>query len=252
MIIKTAYVTNTGKVRPKNEDAILVDGKLFKETSLNAPQLEEFEVKKFTPFVVADGLGGHACGEKASSLVLEVLKEERPEKLTDVREIILKAKKRLDLYIEEGNEFCYGFGTTLAGIYLSEEKVFVFNVGDCRVYRFREGNLELLTEDHTYLFRYYKEGKISYEELRTHPERHILESAVMGGYPDTPEVFLREEKVRNGNLFLICSDGLWEELSFREKVSCLSKEELKEKADCLFELAYQEGKDNISFILVKI
>ncbi|AAC07040.1 PP2C family protein-serine/threonine phosphatase [Aquifex aeolicus] len=251
MKVRTAYITNTGKVRPKNEDALLVDGKLFRETSMNTPQVEEFEVYEFTPFAVADGLGGHACGEKASGLVLEVLKEEKPEKPEYIKEIILKAKKRLDEYINEGNEFCYGFGTALAGVYLSKDRAIVFNVGDCRVYRFRDGNLELLTEDHTYLFQYYKEGRISYEELRLHPERHILESAILGGYPDLPEVFVREEEVKKGDTFLICSDGLWEALSFREKVSCLSKEDIKLRANCLFELAYQDGKDNISFILLE-
>lgn len=251
MKVKVAFITNTGKLRPKNEDAILVDGKIFRETSINTPQFEELEVSGFTPFAVADGLGGHACGEKASGLVLEVLKEEKPSKLEDIKSIILKAKKKLDDYISQGYEYCFGFGTALAGVYISESKVLIFNVGDCRVYRFREGTLELLTEDHTILFQYYKEGRISYEELRTHPERHMLESAILGGYPDLPEVFVTEKEVRKGDNFLICSDGLWEALSFKEKVSCLSKGEIKERAYCLFELAYHDGRDNISFILLE-
>ncbi len=252
MKILCSYITNIGKVRYKNEDSILADGILISETSMNIPEYREFEIQEITPFVVADGMGGHACGEKASRLVLEYLKDKKPKNREELKEIVINSKKYLDEYIEKGNEFCYGMGTALAGIYLSPEKVLIFNVGDCRVYRFRNGNLELLTKDHTFVFRLYEEGKITYDELRLHPERHILETAVMGGYQELPEVFVRKEEIKKGDLFLICSDGLWEPISFKEKVQCLKKENLNDKSMCLFELAYQDGKDNISFILCEI
>ncbi|GAB6065007.1 serine/threonine-protein phosphatase [Aquifex pyrophilus] len=251
MRVKSLCITNTGRVRPNNEDALLVDGKVFGETAFDTLRYEEFELKNVLPFAVADGLGGHSCGEKASRLTLEVLKECIPEKPEDIKDIILRAKKRLDEFIEE-HEFCYGMGTALAGLYLFPNRAFVFNVGDCRVYRFREGELELLTEDHTYVFRLYKEGRITYDELRHHPERNLLETAVMGGYPDIPEVFVRETDIREGDNFLICSDGLWEVLSFNEKVSCMKKEDIKEKGECLYSLALENSKDNVSLILLEV
>ena len=252
MKVKALYITNKGRVRQNNEDALLVGNRVFGETSFNSFGFEEFELKGSLPFAVADGLGGHSCGEKASKLTLEVLKENTPQKLRDVKEIILKAKKRLDEFIENGHEFCYGMGTALAGVYIFPDKVYVFNVGDCRVYRFRDGKLELLTEDHTYIFRIYKEGKITYDELRLHPERNILETAVMGGYPDIPEVFVKETDIKRGDNFLICSDGLWEALSFNEKVSCMSKENLKRRGECLYSLSLENSKDNISLILLEV
>lgn len=252
MKVKTAYITNLGKVRLKNEDAILVDNKVFKETSFNQVIYKELEISDFTAFAVADGLGGHACGEKASGIVLETLKDSKPKQVNDVEEIILNAKRKLDEYINDGHEFCFGMGTALAGIYLSTQKVFVFNVGDCRVYRFSSEKFEILTRDHTFIFSLFLEGKISYDDLRVHIERNLLETAIMGGYPELPEVFLKEEVPNKEDLFLICSDGLWEPISFREKVLCLRKGKILEKAKCLYEIAYQEGKDNISFILLEI
>jgi len=252
MKVKTVYITNIGKVRLKNEDAILIDKKIFKETSLNQVIYEELEISDFTAFAVADGMGGHPCGEKASGIVLETLKDSKPKQLDDVKEIIFNAKRKLDEYINSGHEYCFGMGTALAGIYLSPRKVFAFNVGDCRVYRFSSGKLEILTKDHTFVFNLFLEGKISYDDLRVHIERNLLETAIIGGYPELPEAFLKEEVPNEGDLFLICSDGLWEAISLKEKVLCLKKGEIFKRAKCLYEIAYQEGKDNISFILLEI
>ena len=251
--MKVCYITNVGKIRYRNEDAVLVDGKIFAKISMNTPDCEEFLLSSPILLAVADGMGGHACGDEASRLVLEFLKDKYPKDAEGVSEIVKESKRFLDKFVESGNEFCYGMGTALAGVYFYPDKrAIVFNVGDCRVYRFRNGKLDLLTWDHTFIFKLYKEGKITYDELRVHPERNILESAVMGGYPDIPEVFVREVDYRYGDRFLICSDGLWEALSFNEKKECLNKESLEEASKCLFELAYQDGRDNISFVLCEL
>ncbi|WP_461829425.1 PP2C family protein-serine/threonine phosphatase [Aquifex sp.] len=251
--MKVCYITNIGKVRYRNEDSLLVNGRVIAKTSMNTPECVEISFDVPLLFAVADGMGGHACGDEASRLVLEFLKGKYPEDAEGVSKIIKEAKDFLDKFIEEGHEFCYGMGTALAGIYLFPEgKTIVFNVGDCRVYRFREGKLELLTRDHTFVFKFYEEGRISYDELRVRPDRNLLESAIMGGYPETPEVFVWETHYKKGDRFLVCSDGLWEPISFNEKVACLKKEVLREASECLFGLAYQEGRDNISFILCEV
>mgnify|MGYP001772491517 CR=1 FL=1 len=251
--VRFCYITNTGKLRYRNEDALLAGGKLFAKTSMSVPQCEEALLFDGLLFAVADGMGGHACGDEASRLVLEFLKDKHPKDVESMHEIIKNSKRYLDEFVINGHEFCYGMGTALAGVYFYPEgKAIVFNVGDCRVYRFRKGRLELLTKDHTFLFRLYEEGRISYEELRVHPERNFLESAIMGGYPDIPEVFVRETDYESGDRFLVCSDGLWEELSFSEKLQCLKKEPLEESANCLFSLVCHEARDNISFILCEI
>ncbi len=251
--MRVCYITNVGKGRYRNEDAIFVNGKVIAKTSMNTPKCEEISLSAPLLIAVADGMGGHTCGDEASRLVLEFLSDKSPEDAEGVSKIVKEAKSFLDKFIEDGYEFCYGMGTALAGIYFySNGKAIVFNVGDCRVYRLRDGKLELLSKDHTFIFRLYEEGRISYDELRTNPERNILESAIMGGYPDIPEVFVRETDYKTGDRFLVCSDGLWEALSFNEKVACLNKDVLKEASICLFDLAYQDGRDNISFILCEV
>lgn len=250
--VRVCYITNVGKFRYRNEDSILVNGKVIAKTSMNAPECEEFSLSSPSLFAVADGMGGHACGDEASRLVLEFLKDKYPEDAEGVIKLVKETKEFLDDYLLQGNEHCYGMGTALAGVYLYPNKeALIFNVGDCRVYRFRNGNLELLSRDHTFIFRLYEEGKLDYEELRKSPERNILESAIIAGYPDYPEVFVKKLDIEEKDKVLICSDGLWESLSFKEMVKCLEKE-LKKSAKCLFELSYLEGRDNISFILLEL
>ncbi|NPA33247.1 MAG: serine/threonine-protein phosphatase [Aquificae bacterium] len=249
MRLKVAYVTNAGKWRPRNEDALLVDGKVIAGVSMSAPVEEELSAEA-VPLAVADGLGGHACGHIASALALEALIGARPRSEEEVVSAVLRAKERLDAYVEEHGE-CYGMGTALAGVFMGSN-AFVFNVGDCRVYRFRGGELELLTQDHTYVFELFLEGRISYEELRKHPERNVLTSALIGGYPEVPDVFVRKITPEGGDFYLICSDGLWEALSLGEMVSCFGKGNPLESALCMFSLAYSEGRDNISLILAQV
>jgi len=244
-MVKVAYLTNKGRLRPENQDALLVLGKVVAGGSMENPLFEEFKELKGV-FAVADGLGGHACGDIASRLTLESIRDSVE---TNPREMILKAKENLDRYVEE-HPRCYGMGTTLAGIILSEEEATVFNVGDCRVYRYRD-SLELLTKDHTSVFYLYEEGIIDYETLRNHPERNFLESALLGGIPEAPEIFSKEISLRGGDRFLICSDGLWETMSWNE-LEAILRIEAKEGAEQLFRIAYERSKDNLSFILLSV
>ncbi len=249
MKVELSYITNIGKVRYRNEDALLTATKVFSEISMEHPIYETLEVEVTVPFAVADGMGGHPCGDKASGLVLEVLKDAEPETEEDLLSLIKRAKRVLDSHVEAISE-CFGMGTAVAGVFLSPKKAIVFNVGDCRVYRMRD-NLERLTRDHTVVQELFEKGLIDEEEMRFHPERNILTSSVMGGYPEEPKVYVRTEEVREGDLFLICSDGLWDEVSREFIERCLAMG-VREGGVRLFEGAYAGGMDNISFILLKV
>ncbi len=250
MRVEVGYITNIGRVRYRNEDAILTATKVFSETSMDQPICEVLEVEGTVLFAVADGMGGHPCGDRASGLVLEFLKDSQPESSDQVRDLLLRSKEVLDRHVMNFSE-CFGMGTAVAGVFLSERRAIVFNVGDCRVYRGREGRLERLTRDHTVVQELFERGEIGEEEMRFHPERNILTSAIMGGYPEEPKVYVREEEVKKGDLFLVCSDGLWDELSREVMEECVSKG-IREGSRCLFETAYSGGSDNISFILLKV
>lgn len=249
MRIEASYITNIGRFRYRNEDAILTVSRVFSETSMDHPMYEIVDVSGTVPFAVADGMGGHPCGERASGLVLEFLRGVEPRSEEEVRGLLLRAKGILDSYVEESPE-CFGMGTAVAGMFVSESRAFVFNVGDCRVYRRRE-TLERLTRDHTVVQELFERGLIDEEGMRSHPERNFLTSAIIGGYPERPDVFTREITVAKGDVFLICSDGLWDEVSKSFMDECL-RGGVREGGVRLFEEAYRGGGDNISFIILRV
>ncbi len=249
MKLSISYLTSRGRLRYTNEDALLLPGRVVHGVSMDAPFVEEFEGNPPILLAVADGMGGLPCGEVASSLTLEYLKGVRIERPSDAERELVRAKEFLDAHTEEHRE-CVGMGTAIAGVSLTAEGAVVFNVGDCRVYRMRD-RLEQLTRDHTEAYRLYEEGVIDEEDLRHHPLRNLLTSALIGGYPEELTVHTTTCGVRRGDLFLLCSDGLWDEIPRAEMEECLSLESYA-GARCLFERAYRGGRDNISFILFRV
>ncbi|WP_457600095.1 PP2C family protein-serine/threonine phosphatase [Hydrogenivirga sp.] len=249
MRFELAYITNVGRLRENNEDAILVGDKLLSDVSMDEPEFGALELTGQTLFAVADGMGGLPCGEVASRLTLEYMRGSQVASVGELRELIYKVKTHLDAYVQAHGR-CYGMGTAVAGVYLETGRATVFNVGDCRVYR-RKESLELLTRDHTEAYELYLKGFIDLSELRHHPLRNALTSALVGGYPEEPEVFVREIEISSGESLLLCSDGLWDELSEEDMNLCLSMPTV-ESANCLFKRAYAGGRDNISFVLIRV
>ncbi|RLJ70948.1 protein phosphatase [Hydrogenivirga caldilitoris] len=249
MRLEVSYLTNRGRVRSKNEDALLIDQEVICGLSLDKPVLKTFHVERQVSLAVADGMGGLPCGEEASRLTLEYLRGFHVSDREELLILLKKAKRHLDSYVEVHGR-CRGMGTAVAGIFIESSKAVVFNVGDCRVYRKRE-QLQRLTRDHTEAYELYEGGIIGEEEIRNHPYRNILTSAITGGYFEEFEVFVHEVDVNPGDLFLICSDGLWGELHEGDMSLCTGMSTF-EGSVCLFEKAYRGGSDNISFILAKV
>ncbi len=248
MKLLLAYITNRGRVRLRNEDALLVGGRVISGLSMEAPEILRMEAEGVL-LAVADGMGGMPCGDKASRLVLEFLKDSRADSVEAVKKLLEEAVSFLDRYVGEHPE-CSGMGTALAGMFLSEGRSVLFNVGDCRVYRFKE-EPELLTRDHTEAYELLERGLIDEEGLRRHPLRNVLTSAIMGGYKVDLKVHAKEVSVERGDVFLLCSDGLWDELSREEMSGCLSRG-VEEGSLCLLRKALQGGKDNVSFVLFRV
>ncbi len=250
MIHKVAYFTNKGKVRPNNEDALLVGDRVFGEADFQKCRYEEFEGENLL-LAVADGMGGHAGGEIAARFTLETLVQESPLKEKDeVIKALHKARERLEEYVKD-NPYLFGLGCAVAGLAIWDRKAVAFNVGDCRVYRFIGGRLMKLTRDHSVVEELLLDGLITPEEARSHPERNILTSAVIGdGYATEMKVFTAEVDISAGGKFLICSDGLWDELEDEEIKMCMSSED-----PCVEFLSLLSGKplrDNVSFIVSEV
>jgi PPM family protein phosphatase len=166
-------------------------------------------------FAVADGMGGHVGGAAAAEAVVEALRSLTGSGTTTVEAIRL-ALQRADGEIRafEGPDKA-GAGTTVAGVALVDEgdgpQWAVFHVGDSRLYRWHEGQLELVTRDHSVVQELIDAGYISDESAATHPQRHIITRALgVGPRPEADIVLL---PIVPGERFLACSDGLTGELS---------------------------------------
>lgn len=246
--MKVSYFTSKGKVRSNNEDSLLVVDTLISEGELQDCEYLEIESDNFV-LAVADGMGGHAKGEVASRMVLESIKELSPfSGEEDIKKALENARKRLEEYVKAHPE-AFGMGCAVAGLWVSGDKGVAFNVGDCRVYRFINDKLIKLTRDHSVVEELLLDGIITPEEAKTHPQRHILTSAVIGnGYTTKMRVFTMPVDVSLGGRFLVCTDGLWDELNEEELKACMSSEEPCKKF--LEVLKEKPLKDNVSFIVL--
>lgn len=238
---EVCYLTHRGYVRENNEDALLLQDMVICVDNMEKPELIVLD-EDYALFAVADGMGGHRGGEIASRLVLEVLSVEKPKGAQEINLSLHKARDRLEEFARE-NPFYRGLGCAVAGLVYVSGSFIVFNVGDCRVYGLKDGSMRRLTVDHTEVERLVRRGLIDERSAKTHPQRHILTSALVGS-PSYGEFELFAKPVKNYREFLVCSDGLWE---------LLEDEELSLDCNKLIELALQRGgRDNISYIKLKI
>jgi serine/threonine protein phosphatase PrpC len=179
--------TDTGRRRRRNEDAYVI-----------APPL----------FAVADGMGGAQSGEVASRLAAAALEDTDPGRLTGperVASLIQEANRRVHER-SSVDPSTSGMGTTMTVALVESEGVVIGHVGDTRAYRVRGGRIEQITEDHSLVNELLKSGKLSPEEAETHPQRSVITRAV-GTDPDVDvDSFIVD--AREGDVFLICSDGL--------------------------------------------
>jgi protein phosphatase len=195
LTLRWGSATDVGRVRTLNEDSLLA-----------VPGL----------FVVADGMGGHAAGEVASQLAVAEfarLAEQAPMRTEDVTETVRRANEHI-LSASAERVDRLGMGTTLTGVGVvgSEqgEQLAVFNVGDSRVYRFTEGQLDQVTVDHSAVQELVDAGRLSAQAARTHPRRNVVTRSLGSNPGPAPDVWLMQP--RAGDRFLVCSDGLTGEL----------------------------------------
>jgi serine/threonine protein phosphatase PrpC len=253
MLIDACYVSSAGKVRRNNEDGILLNDTLVVMGGMRAVGSLSSRGDRLA-YLVADGMGGHARGEAASSTVLTAFKEgyKDVDKEDHIRDLIRKAKEALNLLADK-EQGSVGLGTTVAGIFFSGGKAFLLNCGDSRVYQ-SDGSLKKITKDHSLVQELADSGTITEEEMRIHPQKNIITSALMGDLrTGLPLYSLEEIEIRKGRRFLLCSDGLWESLSYREMAECLNGKGIKEGAECLFQRTLDAGAaDNVSIILLEV
>ncbi|NJQ16397.1 serine/threonine-protein phosphatase [Streptomyces bohaiensis] len=235
LTLRFAAGSHTGMIREHNEDSGYAGPRLL---------------------AIADGMGGQAAGEVASSEVISTLvqlDDDIPgsDLLTALNAAVQHANTRLRAMVEEDSQLD-GMGTTLTALLWTGQRLGLVHVGDSRAYLLREGVLTQITQDHTWVQRLVDEGRITEEEATTHPQRSLLMRAL--GSADSVEADLSIREVRAGDRYLVCSDGLSGVVSHETMEHTLGafappQETIRE----LIELALRGGgPDNITCIIADV
>ena len=250
--IKFGQSTDVGMVRNNNQDAVL---SLF-FTSRSAEDQPDFGL-----FVVADGMGGHHDGEKASAMTARTLAsyvtsniylpllsgddDDRPPMSEILIDGVQKANSDVINNVPEG-------GTTLTAVAIVGDLAHVVHVGDSRVYLITKDGLEQITRDHSLVQRLIELDQLTSEEAADHPQKNVLYRAI--GQSETLEVDAITRRLPPNARLLLCSDGLWNQVNDKELGEVvMSHENPQEACDKLVALANARGgTDNITTILLQI
>jgi PPM family protein phosphatase len=209
-------------------------------------------------FLVADGMGGHAAGEVAShiaaSTVEEILSNVEPD--SNPEELLLLAVQSANtrVYDAQVNQIEYrGMGSTLTLLFIRANRFYLAQVGDSRAYLLRMGNLTQLTRDHSIVWQLFEDHLITKEELSHHPRKNLITRSI-GTHPQV-EADMQADEIHEGDVFLICSDGLTDVLSDQKIQNLLSSgnKSPQEICEMLVNAANAGGgPDNITVVVVRI
>jgi len=263
-------LTDPGKVRGRNEDHFLI-ARLCKTmqvcaTSLASDGHTPLSEEEGYLMVVADGMGGAAAGERASALAVESVeafvqntlkwflhfggREERVL-FDELRESLQRADRTLFERVES-NPALYGMGTTLTMAYSVANDLYIVHAGDSRAYLFRDGQLDQITSDHTLVQALVDAGMISAEEARHHHRRHVVTN-VLGGPSEGVYAEIHKIEVRDGDVFLFCTDGLIEPVPDDEIAGVLAEHaDPQDAARVLLQRALDGGgPDNVTVVVAR-
>ncbi len=231
-----AAFTDVGTVRKINEDDYMS----------NSPQAH---------WAVADGMGGHDKGDVASqsiSVALKVL--EQPAEFThfvdNIEDSLIAVNQKLQDLAGDGDSL---IGSTVAGLALHQQHALYYWAGDSRIYRLRNKKLSQLSIDHTFTQELVDQGKLSLDEVASHPNKNVITRAVGADY----ELFVDFEMtaIQADDLFFICSDGIEKEMSDEQVQALLNqhRDDLDVAGQQLMDTVLaRNARDNVTFILVAI
>jgi protein phosphatase len=234
--VKSAGLTNPGRVRKKNQDSFSLDpgNKIF---------------------IVADGMGGHFGGEIASQTTVKVINEYYLENFDNpVEKIITEAINKANNQIFKLRK---NMGTTLELIIIKDLKAFIGHVGDSRIYRIRNNKLEILTNDHTRIKELMDSGQLTPEEASLYPFQHVITRAV--GIEVEVNIDIFSTDIQADDIFIMCSDGLTGDMAKsivtdEELIKvCGGSDEPEDWCQKFIDIANEKGgPDNITVVIIKI
>ncbi len=233
----SAAVSHVGRIRSNNQDSAYSGAHLF---------------------LVADGMGGHAGGDVASAIVAKRVAEadqvysNAHDAEFALQSALIAANSLLAETVFEHNELT-GMGTTASGMIRVGGQMVIAHIGDSRIYRLRDGELEQVTADHTFVQRLVDSGRITPEEAAVHPRRSVL-MRVLGDVDAAPEIDTKILDTRPGDRWLLCSDGLSSYVS-EEKIATILQTAVSAQAaaDRLVKESLDHGApDNVTVIVEDI
>ena len=245
MIISSGY-TDKGLVRGINEDNWY--------TNEPSPTSKAFYA------IVADGMGGHNAGDVASDLatttISEYINSRYSDELSydDLKTLLIKAVEESNALIlseSKKSREKIGMGTTLVVCFVINNRAIVAHVGDSRVYIIRKNNIRKITKDHSLVAELVNEGKITEKEALNHPQKNVITRAI--GTDPTVDIDISEFNLKDGDIILLCTDGLSNMLSDSQIKNIVLKSENviispKNLVDCANE---KGGSDNITAVTLK-
>lgn len=224
--------TELGHVRKVNEDAFL-------------------DAREQSLWVVADGMGGHSRGDRASQCVIEnmyqfVAAANEQDSLEDLLKRLATANN--DCRKASGGQV---MGSTVAALYLHDNSAYLLWAGDSRIYRNRQGEFSQLTDDHSLVQELHRLGELTADEAENHPSSNVITRAI--GVADKIEIQVRRVDLNDGDRFLLCSDGLFKDVKPAEVEANLAAPAPRQALEKLVKLALRRGgTDNVTGIVVQV
>ncbi len=244
-LVTFAAKTDLGRRRENNEDKF----------EFFVPEDDSRLASRGQVFIVCDGMGGHAAGQFASELsaktFIDVYYSHPAQDAEAAMTAGVVAANRFVNDVGRTDPARKGMGTTLSALVLLQEKAYAVQVGDSRIYRLRNGELLMLTHDHTWVDDAVRAGLITAAEAENHPYKHVLTRAIGGDADVKPDIF--SDDVQVGDTYLLCSDGLINHVSDDTIGEVLRS---KAPADAAWNLVGQAlqggGSDNTTVQIVRI
>ncbi|MEW6127914.1 MAG: Stp1/IreP family PP2C-type Ser/Thr phosphatase [Acidobacteriota bacterium] len=244
--VVASFLSDVGCHRAINED----NGRYIK------PNDPEMLAKKGMLFLVADGMGGHSGGEVASRLAIEVVSRFYYEKNADAQSALENAilEANSAIYLEAARDpNLLGMGTTCTALVLQNGSAISAHIGDSRLYLIRDGEIYLMTEDHSAVMQMVRRGVLSVSQARQHPEKNVILRA-LGSHPIVEvATWTHPLPVRVGDKFLLCSDGLYDLVEDGEMKTAIIENSPYSACEVLIDLAKSRGGyDNITVGVVSL
>lgn len=240
MRIEYGIRSDQGKVRTSNEDACIADA----EGGF---------------FIVADGMGGHAAGEIASKIASATVEEvvsraaRDHDEMNALLQLAVKLANARVFETQKVQPECRGMGSTLTVLAFRDRRYFIAQVGDSRAYLLRDGVLRQLTQDHSLVWPLFESGVITKDEISRHPQKNLITRSV-GTHPDV-EADFQVGDAEEGDVYLVCSDGLTDVLTDREILEILSvgDKSPQDLSDMLVAAANSGGgPDNVTVVVIRL